>query len=90
MAALDHGDSVVLAQRVVDGKPNEITAFAPLLDSIEPSGAILTADALHTQREHAEYLHRRGGHYVFTVKGNQPSLAPPAHCPAVAGGSGRR
>ena len=29
---------------------------------------------MHTQRAHAHYLHRHGGHYVFTVKRNQPSL----------------
>jgi predicted transposase YbfD/YdcC len=74
LAALEHGDGVVLGQRVVDGKSNEITAFAPLLDGIELTDVIVTADALHTQREHAEYLHRRGGHYLFTVKGNQPRL----------------
>jgi DDE_Tnp_1-associated/Transposase DDE domain len=74
LAALDHADGVVLGQRVVDGKSNEITAFAPLLDGIDILGAIITADALHTQRGHAEYLHRRGAHYLFTVKGNQPKL----------------
>ena len=74
LAALHHGDGVVLGQRVVDGKSNEITAFAPLLDSIDITGSIVTADALHTQREHADYLTRRGAHYLFTVKGNQPTL----------------
>ena len=34
----------------------------------------MTGDALHTQRAHAHYLYRHGGHYVFTVKGNQPAL----------------
>lgn len=34
----------------------------------------MTADALHTQRVHAQDLHRHGGHYVLTVKGNQPAL----------------
>ena len=29
---------------------------------------------MHAQRGHAEYLARRGAHYLFTVKGNQPSL----------------
>jgi predicted transposase YbfD/YdcC len=33
---------------VVDGKTNEITAFAPLLDRVAITGAIITADALHT------------------------------------------
>jgi predicted transposase YbfD/YdcC len=74
LAVLDHADGVVLGQRVVDGKSNEITAFAPLLDGIDITGVIVTADALHTQREHAEYLHRRGGHYLFTAKANQPKL----------------
>lgn len=74
LAALDHADGVVLGQRVVDGKSNEITAFAPLLDGIDLSGVIVTADALHTQREHADYLVGRGAHYLFTVKANQPKL----------------
>ena len=74
LAALEHGDGVVLGQRVVDGKSNEITAFAPLLDGIDLTDAIVTADALHTQREHADYLHGRDGHYLFIVKGNQPKL----------------
>lgn len=38
------------------------------------SGVIITADALHTQREHADYLHHRGAHYVLTVKENQRAL----------------
>ncbi len=74
LAALDHEDGVVLGQRVVDGKSNEITAFAPLLDGIDIAGAVVTADAMHTQREHAEYLTSRGAHYLLTVKANQPTL----------------
>jgi len=74
LAALDHADGVVLGQRVVNGKSNEITAFAPLLDGIDITDVIITADALHTQREHTDYLTRRGAHYLFTVKGNQPRL----------------
>jgi hypothetical protein len=35
---------------------------------------LVTADALHTQRGHAEYLHGRGGHYLLIVKANQPTL----------------
>jgi predicted transposase YbfD/YdcC len=35
---------------------------------------LITADALHCQRTHADYLHGRGAHYLFTVKGNQPTL----------------
>ena len=74
LAAFDVADGAVLAQTVVDGKTNEITAFAPLLDRLDIAGAVITADALHTQHRHAEYLHTRGAHYVLTVKGNQPGL----------------
>jgi predicted transposase YbfD/YdcC len=74
LAAFDHDSGVVLGQTVVEGKTNEITAFAPLLDRVDITAAIITADALHTQRAHAEYLHGRGAHYVLTVKRNQPSL----------------
>jgi predicted transposase YbfD/YdcC len=38
------------------------------------TGVVITADALHTQREHVEYLHARGAHWVLSVKGNQPRL----------------
>jgi predicted transposase YbfD/YdcC len=75
MACLDHDAGVVLAQVAVDGKTNEIAMFTTLLDQIEDlDGVLVTADALHAQREHATYLHGRGAHYVITVKRNQPSL----------------
>jgi predicted transposase YbfD/YdcC len=53
--------------------------FAPLLDRLADTGvdlarAVITADALHTQRAHAQYLHERGAGFVFTVKHNQPAL----------------
>lgn len=74
MAAVEHGTGTVLAQTRVDGKSNEINAFRPLLDRIDLSGAVVTADALHTQRAHVAYLQRHGARYVFTVKANQPRL----------------
>ncbi|MDQ3152182.1 MAG: ISAs1 family transposase, partial [Actinomycetota bacterium] len=38
------------------------------------SEMVITADALHTQRAHAEYLNSRGAEFVLTVKQNQPGL----------------
>ena len=89
LAAFDQVSGVVLGQTVVEGKTNEINAFAPLLDRIDITDAIITADALHTQHRHADYLISRGAHYVLTVKRNQPSLhrqlaaLPWAQIPAV-------
>jgi predicted transposase YbfD/YdcC len=75
LAAIDHAHAVVLAQREVGCKTNEITKFAPLLDGVELTGAVVTADALHAQKAHADYLVlQRGAHYLLTVKGNQPGL----------------
>lgn len=75
MAAVDHDTASVIGQEAIGEKTNEIPHFPVLLDQLgDLTGTVITADALHTQREHAETLHARGAHYVFTVKANQPSL----------------
>jgi predicted transposase YbfD/YdcC len=75
LAALDHVSGLVLAQLDVGEKTNEITCFQPLLDTVaDLADAVVTSDALHTQREHATYLARRGAHYIVIVKGNQKKL----------------
>ena len=78
LALIDHHSRVVLGQVQVTDKTNEITAFTPLLDTvsagIDLTGVVITADALHTQREHVQDLHARGAHWVLTAKGNQPRL----------------
>lgn len=56
LAAADPQAGVVLAQAEVDGKTNEITCFAPLLAPLDLAGAVVTADAMHAQREHAQFL----------------------------------
>ncbi len=64
----------MLTQRAIENS-NEIAAFTATLDTVpDLRGVLITADALHTQREHADYLHRRGAHYLFTVKRNRPTL----------------
>jgi predicted transposase YbfD/YdcC len=74
VAVLDHDEHLALSQvEVLNG--DELAAFVPVLQSIaDLRGVVVTADALHCQRAHADYLHARGGHYLFTVKGNQPTL----------------
>ena len=54
-------------------RTNEIKTAIPLLDAIDFEGKEITADALLTQRDIAEYLVRqRHAHYHFSVKNNQP------------------
>jgi predicted transposase YbfD/YdcC len=75
MGAFLHEDAIMVAACDVDGKTNEINAFKPLLDQItDLKNIVVTGDAMHTQRKHARYLHKRQAHYVFPVLGNQPGL----------------
>ena len=76
LAVMDHTTRGVLAQADVDGsKTNEITQFRPLLDGLDLAGRLVTADALHTQREHADWLVTvKHAGYLLIVKANQPSL----------------
>jgi predicted transposase YbfD/YdcC len=75
LAAMDHTTRTVLAQRAVDGAPGEVPGFAPLLDPLDLAGVVVTADALHTHPEAAEFLvTEKHAHYLFTVKANQPTL----------------
>lgn len=70
----DHAHRLVLTQSAVVAG-DEIAAFTVALTCLpELAGVLVTADALHCQRAHAEFLAARGGHYLFTVKGNQPLL----------------
>lgn len=75
LAGLCHRTGTVLAQLTVGAKTNEIPLLRTLLDTIDDlTGVVITADALHCQRDTAAYITGRGGHYIFTVKNNQPSL----------------
>jgi predicted transposase YbfD/YdcC len=75
LAAMDHATRGVLGQADVDHATNEIARFRPLLDGVDLTATVVTADALHTQREHADWLvaHKHAA-YLLIVKANQPSL----------------
>lgn len=75
MAALDHTTGTVIGQEGIGEKTNEIPHFQALMRQLgDLDGAVITADALHTQREHATWLRAHDAHYVFTVKNNQRGL----------------
>ena len=74
LAALDQAAGTVLTQRRVADKSNEIPALPELLAPMDLGGALITADAMHTQRGTAEWIISRGAHYLLTVKDNQPGL----------------
>jgi predicted transposase YbfD/YdcC len=75
LAAMEHATRAVLAQCQVGGAPEEVTAFAPLLEGLDLAGTVVTADALQTHPEAAEFLvANKHAHYLFQVKANQPTL----------------
>jgi predicted transposase YbfD/YdcC len=63
---------LVLGQRCVEDKSNEITAIPALLDQLVLDGSIVTLDAMGCQRAIAERILARGGDYLLTLKANHP------------------
>jgi predicted transposase YbfD/YdcC len=74
VAAYDHDAGLVLGQVAVVGG-DEIAALPQVLGTVaELAGSVVTADALHCQDAHANWIIDAGAHYVLTVKGNRPRL----------------
>ena len=62
---------VALGQLPVNEKTNEIPVLRDLLDMIDIEGKIITADAMHCQKDTAGKIVELGGDYVLGLKGNQ-------------------
>lgn len=58
----------------VDEKSNEIPAVRELLKILDLEGAVVTADAMHCQKETAKAVIDKNADYLLMAKGNQPSL----------------
>jgi len=67
-------NGVVLGQRKVDAKSNEITAIPELLELLTLKGCIVTIDAMGCQRAIARQIVERQADYVLALKGNQPTV----------------
>ena len=65
---------LVLGQRKVDDKSNEVTAIPKLLKLLEISGCIVTIDAIGTQTQIAQTILDQHGDYLLAVKENQGHL----------------
>ncbi len=67
-------NEIVLGQRKVDEKSNEITAIPELLKILAISGCIVTIDAIGTQTNIAKTIVAAQADYVLSVKENQGHL----------------
>jgi predicted transposase YbfD/YdcC len=74
LAAYLPGKGVALFQVAVDVKENEIVAAPKVLKLLDLQGKIVTGDAMFTQRALSLLIVTAQGHYVWTVKDNQPQL----------------
>lgn len=63
-----------LGQVAVEDKSNEITAIPKLLELLDLHGALVTIDAMGTQKEIARTIRLSGADYVLAVKENQERL----------------
>lgn len=64
---------LVLGQEAVSGKSNEIVAIPLLLQRLALTGALVTIDAIGTQRAIAETIRKGGGDYLLSLKENWPA-----------------
>ena len=62
---------IALGQITVDNKSNEIPAVRELIGMVNIEGMIVTADAMHCQKETAEEIIKNKGDYVLQLKANQ-------------------
>jgi len=75
LSAIIHQEGITIAQRQVESKTNEIPTARPLLETLDLKDKVVTADALHTQKDLARFLVKdKKADYLFTVKDNQQTL----------------
>ena len=68
------GLKLCLGLNSVEDKSNEIPAVQQLIDWLDLTGAIVTADAMHCQVETAARIVDKQADYLLIAKGNQESL----------------
>ncbi|WP_170131682.1 ISAs1 family transposase [Quadrisphaera granulorum] len=83
VAIMEHATRTILTQAAIvagDEIAAARTALSQLAEVLDFSGGeggagvLVTGDALHTQRPLATWLAEQGGHYLFRVRGNHPTL----------------
>lgn len=72
MSAWASEQSLVLAQQTTRDDPNEITAIPGVLRSLVLEGALVTLDAMVTQKDIAQHIRDQEADYLLTLKANRP------------------
>lgn len=75
LSAFLHHEGIAIAQKEVAAAGGEIAGARQMLKDMDIRGMVITADALHTQKETAAFVvDDKGADYFFTVKDNQSTL----------------
>lgn len=65
---------ITLYQERVPDKKNELAALAPILEAVNVEGALLSMDAMFTQKANTVLIIKNNADYLMGLKGNQSSL----------------
>ncbi len=74
VSAWANSNKLVLGQKKVEDKSNEITAIPELLKILDIEDSIITIDAMGTQRKIAEEIITQKANYILALKGNNSYL----------------
>ena len=74
VSAYSYNTGITLATEACREKSNEIKAIPRLIDKIDISGKIVTADAMFMQKSIIDRIRKNGGDFLIELKANQPSL----------------
>ena len=65
---------LVLGQKKVHKKSNELTAIPELIEMLENAGSVITIDAMGCQKDIISLIIKKKGDYILALKGNQKLL----------------
>lgn len=75
LSAVIHGEGVVVAQKEIKATTNEIPELRELIKPINIEGSVVTADAMHCQKETARFIvEDKKADYLLTAKDNQREI----------------
>jgi predicted transposase YbfD/YdcC len=74
VSAWSSSHQLVLGQKKVKDKSNEITAIPALIEMLEIEDSIVTIDAMGCQKEITRLIRQKKGDYIIALKANQKAL----------------
>ena len=74
VSAYSFNTGITLATVACQEKSNEIRAVPQLIDKIDVTGKVITADAMSLQKGIIDKIRKKGGDFLIELKANQPSL----------------